>query len=160
MKRHPLIPRLVMDESGGLYLRLDPFDDTAGYLQVTLTLEGVSRCERVHRLIWEIINERAIPTGLLVRHLNDRKKDNRPCNLALGTHQDNMDDRTRNGGDTLGEGNGQAKLTEEKVRDIRRRVAAGESRASVAREHGISKSALADVVRLRSWRHVQDEHHE
>jgi hypothetical protein len=156
LKQHPTIPRLVMDESGGFYLSLSPHSDDSGYLQLTVTLEGVSRCERVHRLVWEVVNGRPVPSGLMVRHLNDVKRDNRPCNLALGTHRDNMEDRTRNGGDTAGSANGQAKLTEESVRAIRRRVASGESRATVAAEYGIGRSALADVVRGRTWKHVTD----
>lgn len=34
----------------------------------------------------------AIPTGSVVRHLNGDKKDNRPENLVLGTHEENIRD--------------------------------------------------------------------
>jgi hypothetical protein len=48
-----------------------------------------------------------------------------------------------------------AKLTEDDVRAIRRRAAAGESRTSLAAAYGVSYMAITDVVKRRSWADVE-----
>lgn len=50
-----------------------------------------------------------------------------------------------------GEQQGSAKLTEARVRDIRDRVAAGESKAAVARAHGVSDVLVGMIVRRTVW---------
>jgi hypothetical protein len=50
-----------------------------------------------------------------------------------------------------GERQGSAKLTEASVRDIRRRVAAGESKASVARRYDVTDVLVGMIVRRRAW---------
>lgn len=158
MRRHPKHPRVVLLD-GTLYVELVPYVDASdGYPKVVLPgIEGLTqRKERLHRLLWEIFQQREVPPGLMVRHLNDDKLDLRECNLALGTHRDNMADRTRNGGDTTGERNGRAKLDEERVRQIRRRAAAGEGLPALAREYAVSKQTVAAIVSRRAWKHVGD----
>jgi hypothetical protein len=53
-----------------------------------------------------------------------------------------------------GRHNGRAKLTEDQVREIRRRKAAGESQASLARAFGLGESAISSIVRREHWLHV------
>lgn len=48
-----------------------------------------------HRIVWEMFNGE-IPDGMVVRHLNDVKGDDRIENLAIGTYRDNCLDRIRN----------------------------------------------------------------
>lgn len=50
-----------------------------------------------------------------------------------------------------------AKLTEEKVRDIRRRAAAGETPAALAREFDVTDSTLSRVVLRKTWKHIPEE---
>ncbi len=54
----------------------------------------------------------------------------------------------------FGERNGAAKLTESDVRTIRRRHAARESIASLARAYGVSSRTIRDIVRYVTWRHM------
>lgn len=69
----------------------------------------------------------------------------RPDHLYLGTPQSNMDDKVRRGRlvASPGERNGQAKLTNVQVEEIRRRYAAG----------GITQQVLADEYSI-SNQHV------
>jgi hypothetical protein len=54
-----------------------------------------------------------------------------------------------------GEAQGLAKLTEEAVREIRRRYAAGGiSQQRLANEYGVNQTKISDVVLRRTWRHV------
>lgn len=47
-----------------------------------------------------------------------------------------------------------ATLTEDAVREIRRRVAAGTAQTTVARELGIPRTTLNHIVTRRTWKHV------
>lgn len=47
------------------------------------------------------------------------------------------------------------KLYTSEVREIRARVAAGESQAALAREFGVADSTMWTLVRGRSWQHVR-----
>lgn len=57
-------------------------------------------------------------------------------------------------GPNRGEINGRAVLTEALVRELRKRVAAGETRAVLAAEYGVTKQTIRDVSERRSWKHV------
>jgi HNH endonuclease len=53
-----------------------------------------------------------------------------------------------------GEVNGRAKLTEENVREIRSRSAAGESQRALGRAFGVSHQAVDKIVQRRAWAHL------
>lgn len=48
-----------------------------------------------------------------------------------------------------------AKLTDEKVREIRRRCEAGELQKDVARDVGISQNIVSKIMTRDRWTHVQ-----
>lgn len=48
-----------------------------------------------------------------------------------------------------------AKLTEDQVRDLRRRNDAGETIQELARELGLDRHTVSLAVRGKSWRHVR-----
>lgn len=85
--------------------------------------------------------------------------------LFLGTHAENMADMARKGrsnnGPALaagrpkhGENVHTAKLTTSTVGEIKRRVAAGDRQADLAREFGVSPCTINDIVKGRGWKHV------
>jgi hypothetical protein len=53
-----------------------------------------------------------------------------------------------------GETNGRAKLTEDDVREIRRRHAAGERKAALAREYRVTHRTIHLAIIGETWRHV------
>ncbi|MFC3848880.1 NUMOD4 motif-containing HNH endonuclease [Corynebacterium hansenii] len=71
--------------------------DKYGHLTLNLSRgDGRSNNRMVHRLIAEtFLGPR--PDGMHVRHLNGDPTDNRPENLAYGTHSENMRDMVRHG---------------------------------------------------------------
>lgn len=92
-----------------------------------------------------------IPAGLMVRHKCDNPACVRPEHLELGTHDDNMRDMRERHRSASGERHSQARLTMVRVRDIRARLAGGETRASIARDIGVSASAIDDVANGKTW---------
>lgn len=89
------------------------------------------------------------PGPLQVRHRCDNPACCNPSHLEVGTHADNMRDKAERGRVTG------AILTPEKVREIRRRVAAGESQTAVARDLGVGRRTVRDAVNRRTWKHVK-----
>jgi hypothetical protein len=117
----------------------------------------------VHRARWLAEHGELLP-GYLILH----SCDNPPCieitHLRAGTPAENtqdMLDRGRGwqpgmpGPAQVGSANLHSRLTEEMVLSIRRRVAAGETRASVAREVGVSRQTVSDIAARRLWRHLE-----
>jgi hypothetical protein len=79
------------------------------------------------------------------------------CNdahLLPGTQADNIRDRDEAGRAPAGERNYRSKLTADAVLAIRRRVAAGETQAAIARDLGVGRKCVEHVVRGRNWKHV------
>ena len=124
-----------------------------GYPQVTLH-NGTRRAWRVHRLVL-LAFVGPCPPGQEVRHGPGGKADARLVNLCYGTRAQNIADRERDGGQSRvylrGELNGRAKLSPAIAADVRRRVAAGESRLEVARSLGVGKSTIVRVVLGQCW---------
>lgn len=87
-----------------------------------------------------------------------------PAHLFGGTRGDNNKDMTRKGRhwasvdksrSAKGEGHGHAKLTNEKVREIRARYAnGGLTQRGLAVEYAVSQRTIAKIVRREGWGHV------
>ncbi len=119
---------------------------------------GPVKLVQAHRYAYERINGPIIPASLFVLHTcgNGDKGCVNPAHLYVGTQLDNMRDRKARGVPyENGRGVGyRSKVTPDQVREIRRRVAEGESRAAVARDFGISRMQAATIAARRSWKHV------
>jgi len=125
-----------------------------GHYQVSLWREGRWHMAYVHRLVLEAFVG-PCPDGMECRHLNGNPSDNRLENLSWGTHKENGEDMVAHDRSTKGERNRQAKLTEDRVRYIRRRYAeGGVSYSKLGEECGIHFTVIGHVVRRTAWRHV------
>ncbi len=107
----------------------------------------------VHRVSFAL-NIAPIPPTLVVRHTCDTPLCVNPLHLILGTHQDNVDDRTdRDRHRALrGAALPQAILDEAKVKLIRDRCAAGETHELVARSFGVARQTITAIVLRVTWR--------
>lgn len=90
-------------------------------------------------------------SGQVGRHLDGDPLNNRLTNLRWGSLAQNYADRHGHGTDNSGERHGNAKLTDEIVRQIR---ASSRTARDWARSLGVSASCIDSVMRGRSWRHV------
>lgn len=107
-----------------------------------------------HRASFEI-HVGPIPPGLFVCHRCDNPQCVNPEHLFLGTNADNLRDAAAKGRMHPGERTAQAVLTEDLVRELRRRwVPHVVSIRMLSREFGVSESAVYGAVSRRTWRHV------
>jgi hypothetical protein len=100
-----------------------------------------------------------IPPGMSVCHGCDVRACVNPDHLWLGTQAENIKDMDNKGRrrsrDSRGEKSGLAKLTDEKVLEIRARHAVGGvSQAGLSKEFGISKALTCLIINRQRWRHI------
>lgn len=130
-----------------------------GYGQIWAGYDGDRRVVMAwaHRVAWEFAHGES-PGVLHVRHKCDNPSCQNPAHLELGTHLDNMRDMTERQRYkvVLGSKHGKSKLTEGDVRDMRRLYCSGATQVSLAELFGVSQSNVSDIVRGKTWRHVED----
>ncbi len=124
-----------------------------GYKRVTLCDQGKTKRFLVHRLVAMVYlpNPDNLPQ---VNHKDGNKCNNSVENLEWVSAKDNNlhSINVLNRNTAKGEDRPEAKLTEAAVRDIRERVDV--NMTHLAREFGVSRSAMQDVVHRRTWKHV------
>jgi NUMOD4 motif len=132
---------------------LSPFLDGDGYFRVNLSRYGKLLSCPVHVLVLKAFVRQPV-SGEQGRHGIGGKTDNSLGNLCWGTPQENSDDKYRDGTMVRGERQGNSKLCADDVREIRRRRAAGESMAVLAREFRISQIHANRIILRQSWKHI------
>jgi len=126
-----------------------------GYCTINLSRGGNKRLHFVHRLVAAaFIGPR--PEGLEVNHRNGIKTDNRPANLEYLTPSANCIHAIETGLAPAreGEGNGQARLTESQVEEIRQLYASGVTQKALAQAFGVGKANVSMICGRKSWRHL------
>lgn len=128
----------------------------SGHRNLRLTNDDGERCLwLVHRLVLTAFVGPA-PDGMYGLHRDDDPSNNRLTNLRWGTQAENMADMVLNGHACSGERSIEAKLTESIVRQIRKEKAAGGvTYKELSARYGVSQGALCDMVKRRTWSHVQ-----
>lgn len=116
------------------------------------------RCRRAHRFSWEA-HRGPIPRGLCVLHHCDNRACVNPDHLFLGTDADNVHDMIAKGRDVrrgaVGVRNCNAKLTDDDVIAIRSIWRSNDiSQQAIADAFGIHQTAVSEIVRRKTWRHV------
>ena len=131
--------------------------DPQGRPTVVLCLRGKRRTFRVSHLVASAFLPPKSSADQVLRHLNDDPADNRIENLAWGTRSDNAFDAIRNGKwhHAKGVSHGSAKLTEDRVREIRRLYATGNfTQRELARQFGVSTQTICMIVLRQTWKHI------
>jgi HNH endonuclease len=131
-----------------------------GYAYTT-NLEKSKRTH-VHRLSYELFNG-SIPKGMYVCHSCDVKNCCNPNHLWVGTPKDNMQDAKKKGRldhvrlkAAKGTKNGNSKLDEEKVIEIRNELKMGVRPTVIARKYEVASTVIYLIRDKRAWKHVKD----
>lgn len=114
---------------------------------------GRGRMRRVHQLVaWAFLGPQ--PTGLYVCHRDGDITRNHDDNLYYGTATQNQLDRRMHGRLGIGADHPNARLTEAQVLSIRARIDDGEKQSDLAREFGVTPSAISEIKTRARWAHV------
>ncbi|MES2156069.1 MAG: HNH endonuclease [bacterium] len=114
---------------------------------------GIQKQAKVHQVVmWAFVGP--CPSGMEVAHNDGDPTNNRLDNLRYDTRRGNHMDTFKHGTAVRGETHGMSKLTEPMVKEIRARLAAGETPAALAREYCLSNTAVLSILHRRTWKHV------
>lgn len=107
-----------------------------------------------HELALTFATGEVRPDGYETCHGCDNPPCCNPTHLRFGTRQDNVDDMMSRDRNARGERNGQAKLTEAQVVEMRTRRANGAMVKRLAVEYGVTPILVSEICRGLRWRSV------
>jgi hypothetical protein len=124
----------------------------AGYLRAALCRNSKVTHTLVHRLVAEAFLPAPLPGQIEVAHRNSNPSDNVFTNLRWDTSAGNAADRWEHGTYKAGEEHFAAKVTWELAQQVRQQHAGGgRSLKQLAKQHGLSKTTVAGIVRGERW---------
>ena len=109
--------------------------------------------QRANRASWTIYKGK-IPKGKVVMHLCDNKICTNPDHLKLGTPKQNSKDMVFKGRSVIGVRNANAKLDDDKVKEIKRMIAQGISYPKIAIMFKVASDTISRIGRGISWKHI------
>lgn len=136
---------------------LKPTDKGRGYMQVSLHAPGKkTKKVKVQVLVCTAFHGTK-PTGRHESaHWDGNPRNNRADNLRWATKKENEEDKKRHGTYQYGVNNVSNKLSEQNVRDIRQRYAAGGvTQRALAREYGLHQVTVSEIVLRKIWEWVR-----
>jgi len=127
-----------------------------GYYMVCLTKKCKSRFIYVHRLVGKafVPNPHNLPQ---INHINFNRTDNRPINLEWTNQSYNIKHAHNNGrvNTAKGENNGQHKLTESQVLEIRELYKLKKyTQVQLCEIYGITIGPMNFLLNRKNWRHI------
>lgn len=122
------------------------------YVQAILCKDAKTRNVHVHTLVCTAFHGPS--RGLWARHLDGDRSNNRPSNLRWGTPKENMRDQYDHGTRIVGVRVPNARLDDDKVREIREMYSKGISQTKIANIIGVSQPVVSTVTRGVRWGHV------
>lgn len=109
---------------------------------------------RAHRAVCRMAKGVPSSDALVAAHSCDNRLCVNPGHLRWATPQENTQDRQDRQRQQRGSRHYRAKLTEQDVPAIRRRLAANEDQGSVAKDFGVSPTTISMVNCRKTWKHV------
>lgn len=106
----------------------------------------------VHRLSAQFFLGLAPTSMAFVLHKCDNRRCFNPKHLFLGTQSDNIRDMITKGRGLTGEKSPHAKLNWEKVSEIRKALACGDTKSQIARKFGVCRRIIRRIGENKTWR--------
>lgn len=127
--------------------------DKDGYVKCNLRTRHDRKKHTVYiRFLYASEHRHTFKRGEVVRHTCNNTWCVEPLHLILGSHQDNMND-AKAIGNYQGSRNGNAKLTEAEVREIRL-LGDMQSMEKLADVYCVSKGTIYDILKGNTWKHI------
>jgi len=134
----------------GVFLKAGAIE---GYPSLAIRLKGFRKTYLIHRLVAEYFLKRPSPHHKFVIHLNHKKDDNYVYNLKWATAKEQQDHAIKN---RMKKELGSYKLTEERVRLIKRKMLNGKTRLKIiAKQFGVSDMQIHRIKTGENWGHVK-----
>ena len=134
---------------------LKPGKDRGGYLFVGLWKNGVRKNHKIHRLVANayIVNPENKRT---INHIDGIKANNLVENLEWSTQKENVHHAVNAGlKDDKGSKNGNSKLSEKEVLEIRRLYKTGEyNQTALGKIFGVHQVHIGDIINRKKWKHI------
>jgi predicted XRE-type DNA-binding protein len=113
----------------------------------TISTSNIQKTRLAHRISW-IIHKGSIPNDLHVLHSCDVRSCTNPEHLFLGTHLDNMRDRTIKLRQP-------SKLTKDQVIEIKQHLKEGHlTHKEIAKTFGVAGSVISNINKGKSWSYL------
>ena len=143
--------RVKVDEVSGCW-NWSLTKDKDGYGKIKIS----GKHWRVHRAVYFTLNPDA-DKRLHVLHRCDNTCCCNPEHIYLGTNCDNVRDKVARGRQSrpIGELHPGAKLTEDRVRDVRAILNQGLTQAEIGRQFGISQASVSLIKNRINWKHTE-----
>lgn len=104
-----------------------------------------------HRVSYEQ-KHGSIPNGMMALHHCDVRCCVNPDHIFIGTQKDNMTDKVRKNRQAKGINHGNAKLTEDQVREIK---SSSETSIKLAAKFNYSASMIREIKNGNLWKHLE-----
>jgi hypothetical protein len=125
-----------------------------GYRAFILRRDGRSRHVLAHQLVAQAFYGAKPSEGHQVAHWDGDRLNNYYRNLRWATVLENQQDAARHGS-RKGEKQASSVLTDNTVREARRRAKSGETVTKLSKIYGVSTAALSSAVRGKTWGHIE-----
>jgi hypothetical protein len=114
---------------------------------------GKRKIRNIHRISYEI-HKGEIPKGMVVRHLCHNSRCCRPSHLEIGTQKQNIQDSVVEDRQAKGSKNGNSKLQENHVIEIKKMMKLGFSNLEISEKFNVSSVQINNIRRGKQWKHV------
>jgi hypothetical protein len=141
-----------VDEKGCWLWQGIKFERT-GYGQVT----HEKRVYSTHRMSMHVFKSFDLKSKALILHRCDVKHCINPDHLYVGTKEDNARDSMERGQQVKGSTHPNAKLSEDKVKEIWKLIALGKAPKDIAARFNVDVSTINLIKRRKTWTHVRSD---
>jgi hypothetical protein len=139
----------------GLLIELKSTINSRGYFRVRLSINQEYKSHTIHRLVATYFVPKLSDDLKLVRHLDGDKTNNSSSNLAWGTHSENAYDSIRHGTFAKGSKNGNAKLNEQQVSEIKSLLILGVGVNELGRKFNVNNRTISGINKEKNWRDIK-----
>jgi hypothetical protein len=140
---------IIPEPMSGCWLWIGETNKT-GYAKIKTPINGIVKNLRVTKIMYEQYIG-PVPDGLFLLHKCDTPSCVNPYHMFTGKHKENNHDCIKKKRNNIGQKNGQAKLTNEQIINIRKDV---RPQRIIAKDYGVSHQNISRIKGFKQWKHI------